>query len=188
VVITIGPWAAKSLLPELGSYLTPNRVPIYWFKPREEYLKSFHHSAFPVFLYECDDGNLLYGIPDGVSTEKGVKIGFHNRQHTSCLPNDSIHKVSNVQKKEIANYVERVFVGLHPDPIDAQLCFYTMSTDESFIIGASKHLSNVFYASACSGHGFKFAPAIGEALSTLAQGKVPSIDISAFQVDRFDSY
>jgi sarcosine oxidase len=181
VIITTGPWTAKNLLPELDLHLAPKRIPIYWFKPKPEYLDLFDCKAFPIFLYECDDGSLLYGVPSEASAEKGVKIGFHNRQQFSSVPDTLIHNVSDVQKKEIAHYVEQILVGLHPDPIDAQLCFYTMSPDESFIIGASKHLPNVFYASACSGHGFKFAPAIGKILSTLAQGKRPSIDISAFQ-------
>jgi sarcosine oxidase len=187
VIITAGPWITKSLLPELRPYLTPNRVPIYWFKPRPEYLKSFDCGTFPAFLYECDDGSLLYGLHCNVGSEKGVKIGFHNRQHIACKPDKSTQSVSNTQKEEIVHYVEQIFTGLYSNPVDAQLCFYTMSTDESFIVGVSKHHPGVFYASVCSGHGFKFAPAIGEALSALAQGKVPPVDIFGFQADRFET-
>jgi sarcosine oxidase len=60
-----------------------------------------------------------------------------------------------------------------------------MSTDESFLIGASARDPRVFYASVCSGHGFKFATAIGDVLAALAQGKPPPVDVSAFHPARF---
>jgi len=40
-------------------------------------------------------------------------------------------------------------------------------------------------ASACSGHGFKFAPAIGDALADLALGNEPVVDLAPFRLARF---
>ncbi len=185
VVLTVGPWAGGRFLPELRTHLTPNRVPIYWFNPRAGQLEAFDHRNFPVFLYECHDGSLLYGIGAGASAEQGVKIGFHNRQHAPSTPDGMSPPVGEDQRREISRYVEQIFPGLEPSPIDARLCFYTMSRDESFVIGASASDPRVFYASACSGHGFKFATAVGEALSFLAQGKTPPVALSSFQLERF---
>jgi sarcosine oxidase len=39
-------------------------------------------------------------------------------------------------------------------------------------------------ASACSGHGFKFLPATGEAVAAFACGEAPPVDVSSFAVDR----
>jgi sarcosine oxidase len=61
-----------------------------------------------------------------------------------------------------------------------------MSTDESFLIGTSAQDPRVSYASACSGHGFKFATAIGEALSFLARNEPPPAALSAFRAARFE--
>ncbi|CAI8827367.1 hypothetical protein EMIT0357P_220009 [Pseudomonas marginalis] len=61
-----------------------------------------------------------------------------------------------------------------------------MSHDESFLIGHSKALESTYFASACSGHGFKFAPAIGDALANMAIGQQASFSLSAFSVDRFN--
>ena len=43
--------------------------------------------------------------------------------------------------------------------------FYTTTADERFVL--ERH-GRIVVGSACSGHGFKFAPAIGERLAALA--------------------
>jgi len=186
VVITTGPWMARDLLPELSNHISSKRVPIYWFDNLDKHKQDFTSDNFPVFLYEHPDGHLIYGIPAGASSERGVKIGFHNRQHVPCTPNDIKKTVSKQHIAEMSRYIKQLFPGLNPHPIASRSCFYTMSTDENFLIGASEKFSNIFFASACSGHGFKFGSAIGESLALLAQGKRPPIDLSAFAVSRFD--
>jgi sarcosine oxidase len=184
-VITIGPWAADGFVQELKTHITPTRVPIYWFAPHGGQLESFDYRSFPVFLHEFNDGTLLYGIGAGASAERGVKIGFHNRQHLSAAPDGTSPLIGADQRAEISRYVEMILPGLVPRPIEARMCYYTMSRDESFLIGTSQNHRNLHYASACSGHGFKFATAIGEALSHLAQVKAPSVSLASFRVDRF---
>jgi sarcosine oxidase len=185
VVITVGPWAGARFAPELRAYLSPERVPIYWFAPRAAQREAFEHERFPVFLYECHDGSLLYGIGTGASAERGVKIGFHNRQHTAAAPDSPAPAVTDSHRREIARSVAQIFPGLDPEPIDARWCFYTMSRDESFAIGATAQDPRVVYASACSGHGFKFATAVGEVLAHLAQQRPPPVDLRSFGVERF---
>lgn len=187
VVITTGPWIAHHLLPELSNHLSSNRIPVYWFECRSKYEQEFAREKFPIFLYEHPDGGLIYGVPAGTSSERGVKIGFHNRQHTPCVPNDVKQSVSQQHTAEISQYIKQIFPGLNPNPIGSRSCIYTMSSDEAFLIGTSKEISNVFFASACSGHGFKFGSAIGESLALLARGKRPSVDLSAFAISRLDS-
>ncbi|WP_408980510.1 FAD-dependent oxidoreductase [Pseudomonas sp. B21-032] len=69
-------------------------------------------------------------------------------------------------------------------PVKAKACIYTMSQDESFYIGRVQGHENMFAASACSGHGFKFAPAIGDVLATLVVGEIPPVEIDSFAIDR----
>ena len=52
-----------------------------------------------------------------------------------------------------------------PGPVETQTCLYTTTADESFIL---ERRGRVVVGSACSGHGFKFAPAIGARLASLA--------------------
>ena len=173
------------LLPELASVLQPNRVPIYWFEPRLCCVDKFNPSAFPVFLYEAKDGALLYGIAAGVSAESGVKIGFHNRQHVTYASSEEPAPAMKSYAHEIERYVAKVFPDLVPSTIDGKWCIYTMTPDESFVFDRSSNHPNVFHASACSGHGFKFAPAIGQVLAEQGMGLRPSVNLGAFSFDRF---
>jgi len=52
-----------------------------------------------------------------------------------------------------------------PSPLASQTCLYTNTADESFVL--ERH-GRVVVGSACSGHGFKFAPAVGRTLAALA--------------------
>jgi len=186
VIVTAGPWIADNLLPELKQLIEPRRVPIYWFTPKSGFEKLFAPEHFPIFLYEREDGALLYGVPSIAGNETGVKIGFHNRQHTPAAPDCKAIPVQQQYVTEITSIVESLFPTLERSPIKASNCFYTMSPDESFLIGQSKVLKSTYFASACSGHGFKFAPAIGDALADLAIGQPARVSLSEFSANRFE--
>ena len=64
---------------------------------------------------------------------------------------------------------------------------YTVSPDEGFIIDAVPGVPQAVFVSACSGHGFKFASAIGEILADLSTGGRSAFDLSAFSLSRFDA-
>lgn len=185
VVVTAGPWIGRRLLPELAPALSPRRIPIYWFAPRQGQEAAFQHGRFPLFLYQCDDGALLYGIPAGMPGETGVKIGFHNRQQLPADPDaPPPGPVPAACLDEIGQRVASVFPGLAATPRSSKWCWYTMSADESFVIGQSERYPSVYFASACSGHGFKFAPAIGQVLAAMAQGQLTPVDISRYSPHR----
>jgi sarcosine oxidase len=176
------------LLPELASVLQPRRVPIYWFEPRPGCADKFGSTVFPVFLYETKSGALLYGIAAGVSSESGVKIGFHNRQHVPYASCDERMPAIDRYAQEIERCVADIFPDLVPSPARDKWCIYTLTPDESFVIDQSSQHSGVFHASVCSGHGFKFAPAIGQVLAEQGIGLKPSIDLGAFALNRFDNH
>lgn len=186
VVVTIGPWISGFTPKEISKNVKPHRVPIYWFQPRYDMSESFSRERFPVFLYERPSGDLLYGVPSISTCESGVKIGFHNRQHTPSNPENISSTVAPQFMRQIENAVRDILPGLVPNPICARTCFYTMSKDEAFLIGTSIDNPNMHYASACSGHGFKFATAVGDVLSNLVLRKDNSDLISGFSSERFD--
>lgn len=173
------------LLPELASILQPKRVPIYWFEPRIGCGEKFSPGTLPVFLYEARDGALLYGIAAGMSAEAGVKIGFHNRQHVAYAPGVEPAPAMAGHARELESYVSEIFPDLGPSPVNGKWCIYTMTPDEAFVLDRSFNHPNVFHANACSGHGFKFAPAIGQVLAERGMGLRSSVDLGAFALDRF---
>jgi sarcosine oxidase len=69
--------------------------------------------------------------------------------------------------------------------LDARTCLYTNTPDGHFVIDRHPDHAQVIVASPCSGHGFKFAPAVGEVLAELAQGRRPAFDLAPFSLARF---
>ena len=67
--------------------------------------------------------------------------------------------------ERIAAWVAERFPTVDPEPVAAETCLYTTTPDERFIL---ERRGRVVIGSACSGHGFKFAPAVGVRLADLA--------------------
>jgi sarcosine oxidase len=69
--------------------------------------------------------------------------------------------------------------------IAAKTCLYTMTPDGDFLIDHVPGAPQIIFASPCSGHGFKFAPVIGEILADLATVGETRHDIARFRLARF---
>jgi sarcosine oxidase len=65
-------------------------------------------------------------------------------------------------------------------------CLFTNTPDEHFVIDTLPGAPEVVVASPCSGHGFKFASVVGEALADLATKGTSKLDLSLFNISRFD--
>jgi glycine/D-amino acid oxidase-like deaminating enzyme len=63
-------------------------------------------------------------------------------------------------------------------------CLYTNTPDEHFVIDVHPRHPEVLLASACSGHGFKFSAAIGEALAELVLDGRSQCDLRLFSATR----
>ena len=138
--------------------------------------------GFPAFLYETAAGEVVYGVPEG----DVVKIGFHNRQQQPADPRDvAPPPVTPRLRKEIAAMVARIFTGIDPEPVRWRQCYYTLTPDGSFVIDRSSADHRIVHASACSGHGFKFATAVGECAAALALDEPPPVDLAPFTAARF---
>ena len=69
----------------------------------------------------------------------------------------------------------------HPGSLRTETCLYTTTPDEDFVID---RVGPLVIASPCSGHGFKFAPLVGEVLADLATGESTSVPLDRFRADR----
>ena len=67
--------------------------------------------------------------------------------------------------ERIAAWVRERLPDVDPSPVDAQTCLYTTTAEQNFVL---ERRGRVVVGSACSGHGFNFAPAIGRRLAELA--------------------
>jgi sarcosine oxidase len=105
-------------------------------------------------------GHALYSLHDPLH---GLKAGVH---HAGAeIGPDVAQPPDSALVERVADWVERTYADADPDPVDAETCVYTTTPDEHFIL---ERRGRVVIGSACSGHGFKFAPAVGTRLAALA--------------------
>lgn len=176
VIVAAGPWLGK-LLPELSLPLRVTRQVIAWFAPPDR--APFAPGSFPVFILESPQG-LHFGFP---ADETGVKLGKHHHRQEEVDPDGYDRHVSD----EDVSLIRPVFdylPGADGPLATATTCLYTVTPDGHFIIDRHPAAPNIIIASPCSGHGFKFAPLVGEIVTDLAIEGMTSHDISMFRLDR----
>jgi len=184
-VLTVGAWIGNFLATEIGSLVTPMRIPVYRFDLDPKAAHDHLVGRLPVFMIEDAHGNLMYGLPKWREVKGGLKIGFHNRQLSATAPDAPRRPPDDAERLELWQTIKSLLPGVRSTG-EGVACVYTVSRDGSFLIRRSRDLPGVVYASACSGHGFKFAPAIGEALADLSVGRQPLLDLTAFDPCRFE--
>lgn len=178
-VIAAGPWTG-ALRPELAARLSVTRQAVLWVEPDQPDL--FQPSRFPVFMIETARG-IHYGFP--LHGADGVKIARHHHAGEVVDPETYGRQVTaedqRIAREGLADYLPVANGKL----IGAQTCLYTMSPDGDFIIDVAPDAPQIVIASPCSGHGFKFAPVVGEILADLATTGATRHDISRFRLSRF---
>lgn len=181
VILTPGAWLAR-LAPALGVPLVVERQVIHWVTPRRhpERVSARH---LPVAIWEYEPGRMFYVIPD---VGDGLKAALHH-QGPIVDPEAPAIPASPREQAAVLALVERYLPDAAGIVSESAACLYTNTPDGHFIVDAHPGVPEVIVASACSGHGFKFAPAIGEALADTALGTEPRVDLSAFRLARFDA-
>jgi sarcosine oxidase len=151
-VVTAGPWA-RGLLTGAGMDLpvVTSRETVAFFALRDE-------PPLPVLVEWTSPPT--YALP---SPGQGVKAGWH-RSGPEAGPEEP-GPVDPKVMDHLSTWVGEHYPAAGPEPHHAETCMYTNTSDERFIL--ERH-GRIVVGSACSGHGFKFAPLIGERLARLA--------------------
>ena len=76
--------------------------------------------------------------------------------------------------------------GAAARPLMATVCQYDMSADEHFVVGVHPSDGDTIVATGFSGHGFKFAPVVGEIIADLAANGATRHDIGFLSPARFE--
>ncbi len=155
LVLTVGPWTGewRSLGPAPPTIL---RKHLFWYGCSDDRWKV--RSAAPSFLFDTGSA-YLYGMPDGDGG--GVKIARHDGG-VEVAPDDDDRRIGrDDEERDADEFAMRFLTGLSPAPIAHEICRYSMSPDGDFRLG-DRDDGRVVWVSGLSGHGFKFATALGE--------------------------
>jgi sarcosine oxidase len=178
-VITTGPWIAE-LVPELASHLTLTRQVLTWFEPARP--AETAPGRMPAFGIETKD-DAVYGFPDFAGL--GVKASSHRHGRVLAHARDARQDGDEADARPIAEALARL-VPSAAGPLRAlKTCIYTSTPDEEFVIDRVPGHPQVVFASACSGHGFKFASVFGEMLADMATSEAMPPALAAFSLSRF---
>ncbi|MBM3460918.1 MAG: N-methyl-L-tryptophan oxidase [Armatimonadetes bacterium] len=161
LVICAGAWSGQ-VLKTLGIPLEIRRKVLFWYKEKEA--GSYGMGKFPPFFYDLPYGR-IYGFPalDGL----GVKIADHMGGQVLDEPTPP-RRLFPGDEETVQRLRAKYFPGLEARRSHYAVCMYTMTPDENFVVAVHPHHPNVSIAAGFSGHGFKFAPVIGEILADLA--------------------
>jgi sarcosine oxidase len=186
-IVAAGPWL-PALLPQLQATLQLSlRVPLRvtrqvlaWFAP-VRHPSQFAASHFPVWLLQNAAG-VFYGFP---ADSTGVKIAKHHHFDEEVDP-DTCDRTVTVADEAVIRAAIKAHMPDADGPLAAaKACLYTMAPDGDFILDRLPGRPRIIVASPCSGHGFKFAPVIGDILADLATAGRTDYDISRFSLKRF---
>jgi sarcosine oxidase len=176
-IVCAGPWLGR-LLPDVGLPLEVERQVMTWFPAPDP--AAFAPDRFPVFVHEGGE-RTGYGLPslDGAT----VKVAIHHGGRPGD-PDALERAVTESDVAPAAAFVADTLRGLTPVPSRGVVCMYTNTPDRHFVVGEVGPAS-VTVVSACSGHGFKFAPVMGEIAADLALEGRTTHDIGRFSPARF---
>jgi sarcosine oxidase len=178
-IIAAGPWL-RTLMPDLPAPLCVTRQVMGWFRPLDP--APFADGRFPAFLLESRHG-MHYGFPP--FGNNSVKIAKHHHSNETVDPDRLNREVSPADEALIRAALADHIPAANGPLVAAQTCLYTVTPDRDFVIDRLPGAPNIIVASPCSGHGFKFAPVVGEILADLATSGRANHDISRFRIARF---
>ena len=161
LIVTAGPWAA-SLLSNLGVELTIERRVQHWYASSPEYAAT---AGCPAYLFELPDG-IFYGFPS--FDARGVKVAEHTGTDPVEGPLTLDRNLRASDGPRVERFLQSHLPGVSTERTAFDVCMYTMSPDQHFIVDSYPGQPQVVFAAGLSGHGFKFTGVLGRALADLA--------------------
>jgi sarcosine oxidase len=186
LVITAGPWAGKTV-PGLAPKLKVTRQALAWVQPKK--WADFVLGTFPCWILEHGEYD-FYGFPivpvGQFGGPLGLKLALHFPGGEVTDPDAVNRNTTEADEKVLIEFLDRFIPDGYAHTLAMKTCLYTNSLDQNFILdhlpGHDKH---VVIASGFSGHGFKFASAIGEIMADLAVKGSTDLPIGFLNAQRF---
>ena len=173
LALCAGAWN-PALIDDDSITLRVERQVMHWFTPART-PELFEPARCPIAMTEYAPDRIFYFVPD---SGDGVKAAIH---HEGEVTNpDAIRR--EVADEDVAPVIQllRRYLPNAAGPLrGSATCLYTNTSDGHFLITPHARHEEVLVVSACSGHGFKFASAIGEAVADLMMS-LPRPDLIPF--------
>lgn len=171
--------AAGAHLPELLPGFLPGRLSVLrrvaaWTRPRPE--EAIRLAGLPVWGVFAPEG-FFYGFPHAREGVEGFKLACHVPQESEAGvdPETVDRAVHPADLTPLAEFIARYLPAARGEFVHAAVCLYTCTPSWDFVIDHVPGDSRAWVAGGFSGHGFKFAPAIGELVAeAILTGEAPA--------------
>jgi sarcosine oxidase len=180
IVFTVGAWASK--VTGLSVQVRPERAVLGWFQPKENAAR-FGVGSLPVWIIDSPDGGHFYGLP--VFGIPGFKLGRLSRNLDEVDPDLPLLEPDSRDEQDLRQFLEKHFPDANGSLLSMQTAFFEHSPDRHFIIGELPDFPGAWVIAGLSGHGFKYASALGELAKDLLVQRKSGYDLSPFRLDRF---
>ncbi|HEY3841766.1 MAG TPA: FAD-dependent oxidoreductase [Acidimicrobiales bacterium] len=132
--------------------------------------------VIPSFIEWADD--MIYGLP--LIGQDRLKLSHHTPGPT-VIADDDLLEDDAIGVDRLLQAAKRLLPTFAPQPVATECCVYDNTVDTDFIID---RVGRVVIGCGTSGHGFKFAPLLGELMADLATGIEPRFGLGRFASDR----
>jgi sarcosine oxidase len=166
LVLALGAWMGQAYGAGGGAFLTVERQVVQWFEPARHPAR-FRSDALPVVLWEFGPEEFFYAIPD---TGEGLKAGLHHGGAV-VTPDRVDREVSEGEARALHEVMVRILPDAGGRSLGSSVCLYTNTPDRHLLLGRHPEHARVVLAGGGSGHGFKYAPAVGDIAAALALGE-----------------
>jgi sarcosine oxidase len=177
-----GAWSGK-LVADLGVPLVVTRQVMAWFWPTRE-PERFDLGRFPVWAVDAPGVPFTYGFPIHHDGAAGLKVAIHHPGPATDADRDARTPAAD-DEAALRPLIRRYLPDADGPLLSARVCLYTNSPDHHFIVDRHPAHADVTIACGFSGHGFKFASVIGQALSELALNGRSTLPVQFLGLKRF---
>jgi monomeric sarcosine oxidase len=172
LVVTAGAWLPELLPDLLPAPLVRLRRLLAWTSPAEPHRAAL--AAMPVWGAFLEQG-FFYGFPYGDEGTRGFKLSVHTSSTLPFLDTpidpDTVDRDADPRTLALLDDFLAMHLPIARGPwVQTKVCLYTITPSWDFLVDRLPEDPRVVIAGGFSGHGFKFAPAIGRVLADLALG------------------
>jgi glycine/D-amino acid oxidase-like deaminating enzyme len=160
LVVTAGVWTSR-LVPSLARQLTPSRQAVLYVEPPDDLAAHWQGATMLTDVLQGDQQSVFYAVPP----LRGLPIKFGDHCFSKGGDPDADRTATEAEIARVREAARRRLKDADSYRVhEAKTCFYTLTEDERFI---AESLDKVLVLGGFSGHGYKFAPLIGERLAAV---------------------
>lgn len=181
VILTAGSWT-NLLLASLGIELplTVLQEQLAFFRVRNS--EAHGPDRMPLIIHRFPNTTMI-GSYFPIHGHEGMKT-MVDRIGPAVDPANPDRSIDPQRLERLRDYTMRLLPDATGEILETTSCRYTMTPDEDFILDHHPEYGQIVIASTCSGHGFKFAPVVGQILADLATTGETTYPIGLFRLDR----